>query len=90
MNKEQLIERVATKASLSKKDANAALDAIIEGITGSLKKGEKVTLVGFGSFVVRKRKPREGRNPQTGAKIRIPARRVPAFTAGKDLKNAVK
>jgi nucleoid DNA-binding protein len=90
MNKEQLIERVAMRASLSKKDANAALDAILEGITGSLRKGEKVTLVGFGSFVVRKRKPREGRNPQTGAKIRIPARRVPAFTAGKQLKNAVK
>ncbi|MDR5682520.1 MAG: HU family DNA-binding protein [Armatimonadota bacterium] len=90
MNKEQLIERVAAKADLSKKQANEAVDAIVEAITGALKKGEKVTLVGFGSFVVRKRKPREGRNPQTGEKIRIPARRVPAFTAGKELRNAVK
>jgi DNA-binding protein HU-beta len=90
MNKEQLIERVEAKTSLSKKQANEALAAIVDAITNALKKGEKVTLVGFGSFVVRKRKPREGRNPQTGAKIRIPARRVPAFTAGKELKNAVK
>jgi nucleoid DNA-binding protein len=89
MNKEQLIERVAAKADLSKKQANEALHAVLEAITGALKRGEKVTLVGFGTFVVRRRKPREGRNPQTGAKIRIPARRVPAFTAGKELKNTV-
>jgi nucleoid DNA-binding protein len=90
MNKEQLIERVATKAGLSKKDASAALDAILDGITGALKKGEKVTLVGFGTFTVRRRKAREGRNPQTGEKIKIPARKVPAFTAGKELKAQVK
>ncbi len=90
MNKEQLIERVATKTGLSKKDASAALDAILDGITGALKKGEKVTLVGFGTFTVRRRKAREGRNPQTGEKIKIPARKVPAFTAGKDLKAQVK
>jgi DNA-binding protein HU-beta len=90
MNKEQLIERVATKTGLSKKDANAALDAILDGITSALKKGEKVTLVGFGTFTVRRRKAREGRNPQTGEKIRIPARKVPAFTAGKELKAQVK
>ncbi|MFN3285362.1 MAG: HU family DNA-binding protein [bacterium] len=90
MNKEQLIERVASKTGLSKKDANAALDAILDGITSALKKGEKVTLVGFGTFTVRRRKAREGRNPQTGEKIRIPARKVPAFTAGKELKAQVK
>ncbi|GBD29670.1 DNA-binding protein HU [bacterium HR32] len=90
MNKEQLIERVATKTGLSKKDASAALDAILDGITGALKKGEKVTLVGFGTFTVRRRKAREGRNPQTGEKIKIPARKVPAFTAGKELKAQVK
>ncbi|MCL6498866.1 MAG: HU family DNA-binding protein [Firmicutes bacterium] len=90
MNKEQLIERVASKTGLSKKDANAALDAILDGITSALKKGEKVTLVGFGTFTVRRRKAREGRNPQTGEKIKIPARKVPAFTAGKELKAQVK
>ncbi len=90
MNKEQLIDRVAGKTGLSKKDANAALDAILEGITGALRKGEKVTLVGFGTFSVRRRKAREGRNPQTGEKIKIPARKVPAFTAGKELKSQVK
>ncbi|MCS7235055.1 MAG: HU family DNA-binding protein [Armatimonadota bacterium] len=90
MNKEQLIERVASKTGLSKKDANAALDAILDGITSALKKGEKVTLVGFGTFTVRRRKAREGRNPQTGERIRIPARKVPAFTAGKELKAQVK
>lgn len=90
MNKEQLIERVASRTGLSKKDANAALDAILDGITSALKKGEKVTLVGFGTFTVRRRKAREGRNPQTGEKIRIPARKVPAFTAGKELKAQVK
>lgn len=90
MNKEQLIERVASKTGLSKKDANAALDAVLDGITSALKKGEKVTLVGFGTFTVRRRKAREGRNPQTGEKIKIPARKVPAFTAGKELKAQVK
>jgi DNA-binding protein HU-beta len=90
MNKEQLVERVASKTGLSKKDANAALDAVLEGITAALKKGEKVTLVGFGTFSVRRRKAREGRNPQTGEKIKIPARKMPAFTAGKELKSQVK
>jgi DNA-binding protein HU-beta len=80
---------VADKTGATKKDArvvNTALDLV----TVSLKKGEKVTLVGFGTFLVRKRKARDGRNPQTGAKIRIPAKKVPAFTAGKELKSAVK
>jgi len=90
MNKEQLIERVSTKTGLSKKDVNSALDALLEGVTAALKKNDKVTLVGFGTFSVRKRAAREGRNPQTGAKLRIPARKVPAFSAGKELKTAVK
>ncbi|MDR7549489.1 MAG: HU family DNA-binding protein [Armatimonadota bacterium] len=90
MNKEQLIERVADKTGATKKDAMEILNAALELIAGGLKRGEKITLVGFGTFLVRKRKAREGRNPQTGARIRIPAKRVPAFTAGKELKAAVK
>lgn len=89
MNKEQLVERIAQQANLSKKDANAALDAALDAIATALRRGEKVTLVGFGTFQVRERKAREGRNPQTGERIRIPARRVPAFTAGKELRTAV-
>jgi nucleoid DNA-binding protein len=89
MNKEQLVERVAQQTGLSKKDANAALDAALDAIATALRRGEKVTLVGFGTFQVRERKAREGRNPQTGERIRIPARRVPAFTAGKELRTAV-
>jgi DNA-binding protein HU-beta len=90
MNKEQLVERVAERTGATKKDALEVLNAALDLVTVSLKKGEKVTLVGFGTFLVRKRKAREGRNPQTGAKIRIPAKKVPAFTAGKELKSAVK
>ncbi|MCS7173201.1 MAG: HU family DNA-binding protein [Armatimonadetes bacterium] len=89
MNKEQLVERIAQVAGLSKKDANAALDAALDAIKTALRRGEKVTLVGFGTFQVRERRAREGRNPQTGEKIRIPARKVPAFTAGKELRTAV-
>lgn len=90
MNKEQLVERVADKTGATKKDATDILNAALDMVSGSLKRGEKVTLVGFGTFLVRKRKARDGRNPQTGAKIKIPAKRVPAFTAGKELKAAVK
>jgi DNA-binding protein HU-beta len=90
MNKEQLVERVADKTGATKKDALEIVNTALDLVTGTLKKGEKVTLVGFGTFLVRKRKAREGRNPQTGAKIKIPAKRVPAFTAGKELKSAVK
>jgi DNA-binding protein HU-beta len=90
MNKEQLVERVADKTGATKKDAMDILNTALDMVAGSLKKGEKVTLVGFGTFLVRKRKARDGRNPQTGAKIRIPAKRVPAFTAGKELKTTVK
>jgi DNA-binding protein HU-beta len=90
MNKEQLVERVAEKTGATKKDVADVLNSALEMISGALKKGEKVTLVGFGTFLTRKRKAREGRNPQTGAKIKIPAKRVPAFTAGKELKTAVR
>ena len=90
MNKEQLVERVAEKTGATKKDVADVLNSALEMISAALKKGEKVTLVGFGTFLVRKRKAREGRNPQTGAKIKIPAKRVPAFTAGKELKTAVR
>ncbi|MDR7417643.1 MAG: HU family DNA-binding protein [Armatimonadota bacterium] len=90
MNKEQLVEKVAERTGATKKDALEVLNSALDLITASLKKGEKVTLVGFGTFLVRKRKAREGRNPQTGMKIKIPAKKVPAFTAGKELKSAVK
>jgi DNA-binding protein HU-beta len=90
MNKEQLVERVAERTGATKKDALAIVNCALDLITASLKKGEKVTLVGFGTFLVRRRKAREGRNPQTGDKIKIPAKKVPAFTAGKELKSAVK
>lgn len=90
MNKEQLVEKVADKTGATKKDALDMLNTSLDMVAATLKKGEKVTLVGFGTFLVRKRKARDGRNPQTGAKIKIPAKRVPAFTAGKELKSAVK
>ncbi|MGH2405047.1 MAG: HU family DNA-binding protein [Armatimonadota bacterium] len=90
MNKEQLVERVADKTGATKKDAMDVLNSALDLVTATLKKGDKVTLVGFGTFLVRRRKAREGRNPQTGAKIKIPAKRVPAFTAGKELKSAVR
>ena len=90
MNKAQLIDAVAEKAKLTKKDAGAALDAIIASITKALKKGDTVQLVGFGTFKVRKRAARTGINPQTGEKMKIKAAKVPAFTAGKALKDKVK
>lgn len=90
MNKEQLVEKVAAKTGLTKKDAMDAVNTTLDTVTGSLKKGEKVTLVGFGTFLVRRRAARDGRNPQTGARIRIPAKKVPAFTAGKELKSAIR
>lgn len=90
MNKEQLVDKVADKTGATKKDALEVVNTALDLITAALKKGEKVTLVGFGTFLVRKRKAREGRNPQTGDKIKIPAKKVPAFTAGKELKSAVK
>ncbi|MBI3610253.1 MAG: HU family DNA-binding protein [Nitrospirae bacterium] len=90
MTKHELIEKIAGMAGISKVAAGDALNAAIEGITSALKKGQKVSLTGFGSFSVMKRKPRIGRNPKTGDSIKIPACRVPKFSAGKELKAAVK
>ncbi len=90
MTKEELIERVASGAGLSKADAARAIGATIGSITSALKKGKSVTLVGFGTFKVSKRKARKGRNPRTGEVIAIKAAKVPRFSAGKSLKDAVK
>ena len=90
MNKSELIAEIAAKAELSKKDAEKALNAFVESVTEGLKKGEKVVLVGFGSFETKKRAARKGKNPQTGAVIDIPAATVPSFKVGKGLKDAVK
>ena len=89
MNKGDLIEEVA-KATCTKKEAADAVDAVLAANTKSLKKGDAVTLVGFGTFDVKKRKARKGRNPQTGKEIKIAAKKVPVFKAGKGLKDAVK
>ncbi len=90
MNKQDLVGLVAEKADLSKKDSEAAVAAVIDGITDTLAKGDKVQLVGFGTFEVRHRQAREGRNPSTGETIKIAAQNVPAFKAGKALKEQVK
>jgi DNA-binding protein HU-beta len=90
MNKQDLIEEIAKSADLSKAAASRALDVTISAITNSLKKGDSVTLVGFGTFKVSKRAARIGRNPRTGAELKIAARNAPAFSAGKALKDAVK
>ena len=89
MNKTELIAATAEKANLSKKDTEAAVNAVIDVITEALKKGDKVQLVGFGSFETRERAARVGRNPKTKEEIKIPATKVPAFKAGKALKDAV-
>lgn len=89
MTKKELADQVAKKVDLSKKDAAAAVDATLDAITAALKKGQKVQLVGFGTFEVRKRKARSGINPQTGNSIKIPASKAPAFRPGKALKAAV-
>ena len=89
MNKTQLIEAVAAKADLKKKDAEAAVNAVTAAIAEALKAGDKVQLVGFGTFEVKTREAREGRNPRTGEKITIAASKHPAFTAGKALKDSV-
>jgi DNA-binding protein HU-beta len=89
MNKTDFIGAVADVAEISKAEASRVLDAVIETITKALKKGETVSLVGFGTFSVRKRAARQGRNPQTGATIKIKASKNPAFKAGKALKDAV-
>jgi DNA-binding protein HU-beta len=89
MNKSDLIEEVA-KVTCSKKEAELALGATLAAIQKALKKGDAVTLVGFGTFNISKRKARKGRNPQTGETIKIAAKKVPVFKAGKGLKDAVK
>lgn len=89
MNKAELIDAVAAATELSKADATRAVDAIINQITGTLKRGDQVTLVGFGTFQVKARAARAGRNPQTGQTIQIAATNVPGFKAGKALKDAV-
>ena len=89
MNKASLIDAVS-KATSTKKEAKAAVEAMLEAIAKSLKKKEDVTLVGFGTFAVKKRKARTGRNPQTGEKLKISAKKVPVFRPGKGLKEAVR
>ncbi len=89
MNKLQLVEKVAAKAEITKAEAAKVVNATLESITETLVEKEKVVLIGFGTFEVRDRAAREGRNPQTKQKIKIPATKVPAFKPGKDLKAAV-
>lgn len=89
MNKSDLVALVAEKMDATKRDAEVSLNAVVEAITESLVKGEKIQLVGFGSFEVRKRAARKGRNPQTKEEIRIPASKAPVFKAGKVFKDAV-
>ena len=89
MNKQELIDAVAGASGLSKAAAGRAVNALTASVTKSLKKGESVTLIGFGTFKVSKRAARNGRNPRTGATIKIAARKAPGFTAGKALKTAV-
>ncbi len=90
MNKTELINSVAEASSLSKKDATKSVESVFETIQDALSKGEKVQLIGFGNFEVRERAARKGRNPQSGEEIEIAASKVPAFKAGKALKDAVK
>lgn len=89
MNKADLIDKVASSARISKTQANSALDGAIDAVTGALKRGERVTLVGFGTFSTSQRKARTGRNPQTGKPIKIAARRIAKFAPGAELKKAV-
>ena len=89
-NKQDLIAKVAEKTSLTKKDSAAAVDAAFGAVSDYLTQGEKVKLIGFGNFEIRERAARKGRNPQTGKEITIAATKVPAFKAGKALKDAVK
>ncbi len=89
MNKSELIDAISEAADISKAAAGRALDATVETISGALSEGDQVTLVGFGTFLVRERAARTGRNPQTGATIQIAAAKVPAFKPGKALKDAV-
>lgn len=90
LNKSDLVNAVAEKAGVMRKDADKMVSAVFESIAESLSKGEKVQVIGFGTFDVRERKAREGRNPATGEAIQVPASKAPVFKAGKALKNSVK
>ncbi len=90
MNKAELIEGVSDKTGLTKKETGNVIDAITDTVKETMSKGERITLIGFGTFHVMKRKAREGRNPQTGEKLQIPAKKVPKFKAGKKLREAVR
>lgn len=90
MNKSELIAAVAKDTDVSKKDAEAAVNAVVNNITKALKKGDKVQIVGFGTFEVRNRAKKQGHNPKTGLPMNIPASKLPAFKAGKGLKEAVR
>ena len=90
MNKAELIDAVATKSELTKQDSRKAVDALFETISNTLAKEEKIQLIGFGTFEVRERSERTGRNPQTGEEMTIPASKIPAFKPGKELKEAIK
>lgn len=89
MNKGELVDKIAEKASVTKKDADIVLSAMLDVILDTVASGDKVTLVGFGTFEARDRQAREGRNPSTGEPIKIPATKVPAFSAGKSFKDKV-
>ena len=89
MNKAQLVDAIASAADMSKAQATRALDATVEAVTKALKRGDTVSLVGFGTWTVKRRQARMGRNPRTGAAIQIPAANVPSFRAGKSLKDSV-
>ncbi len=89
MNKSELIDAIAAKSGLKKTESAAALDAFIDAVGEALKQGDQVTLVGFGTFLVREREARTGRNPRSGETIEIAASRLPSFKAGKGLKDAV-
>jgi DNA-binding protein HU-beta len=89
MNKGEFVDAVAAKGEMSKVDASNAVDAVLEAVTEAMKQGDQVTLVGFGTFLVRKREARTGRNPRTGEPLQIAASNVPSFKAGKALKDAV-
>ena len=89
LNKQELVANVAEQAGLTKKDAEKAVNAVFETVKGALSKGDKIQLIGFGTFEVKARKARRGRNPQTGKEITIPASKNPVFKAGKALKDSV-
>lgn len=90
MQKSDLIEKIAGEAGISKAAADRALSSLLNNITKAMKKGDRISLVGFGTFSISKRSARTGRNPQTGAEIKIKAKKVPKFSAGKSLKDAVR